>query len=117
MEEHNLGPNGGLVFCMESLLVNFEWLEEKLTQLDTHYIIFDCPGQVLLVKTHTVMICRCLPHYKYLFQGGVVHALYLCAGSDRSSAKETRLSTVQREFDRLVLLQVCHNCHSTLHVF
>jgi hypothetical protein len=46
MEEHNLGPNGGLVFCMESLLVNFDWLEEKLSELDTHYVIFDCPGQV-----------------------------------------------------------------------
>ncbi len=50
MEEHNLGPNGGLVFCMESLLVNFDWLEEKLIELDTHYIIFDCPGQVLQVS-------------------------------------------------------------------
>lgn len=46
MEEHNLGPNGGLVFCMESLLVNIKWLEEQLEKLESNYIIFDCPGQV-----------------------------------------------------------------------
>ena len=47
MEEHSLGPNGGLVFCMESLLVNINWLIDKLNQLESNYIIFDCPGQVI----------------------------------------------------------------------
>jgi len=28
MEEMDLGPNGGLVFCMEYLCENFYWLEE-----------------------------------------------------------------------------------------
>lgn len=46
MEEHKLGPNGGLMYCMEVLLENIAWLEEKLQELDTNYIIFDCPGQV-----------------------------------------------------------------------
>lgn len=53
MEEHQLGPNGGLVYCMEYLLANIEWLEDKLRELDTHYVIFDCPGQVELYTHHT----------------------------------------------------------------
>ena len=46
MEEYQLGPNGGLIYCMEYLLANIEWLEEKLSALQSHYVIFDCPGQV-----------------------------------------------------------------------
>lgn len=30
MEELNLGPNGGLVYCMEYLLDNLDWLIEKI---------------------------------------------------------------------------------------
>jgi len=56
MESMNLGPNGGLIYCMEYLLAHFQWLEDKISALveddrnDTiaHYIIFDCPGQVEL---------------------------------------------------------------------
>ena len=46
MEEHDLGPNGGLVYCMEYLLARADWLEEKLRALGSHYVIIDCPGQV-----------------------------------------------------------------------
>ena len=52
MEEFKLGPNGGLVYCMEYLLENAEWLEERLAALDTSYIIFDFPGQVELYTHH-----------------------------------------------------------------
>lgn len=45
MEEMELGPNGGLVFCMEYLYENFNWLEDELQKLyETDYILFDCPG-------------------------------------------------------------------------
>lgn len=53
MERHKLGPNGGLVYCMEYLQANLDWLEDQLIALDTHYIIFDCPGQVELYTHHT----------------------------------------------------------------
>lgn len=46
MEELNLGPNDGLIYCMEYLYENFEWLEEKIQNLSCKYLIFDCPGQV-----------------------------------------------------------------------
>ena len=52
MEEFDLGPNGGLVYCMEYLLSNFSWLEDKLKQLGSQYVLFDCPGQVSTPSLH-----------------------------------------------------------------
>lgn len=47
MDELELGPNGGLVYCMEYLLNNMDWLKDELDKFDDdEYIIFDCPGQV-----------------------------------------------------------------------
>jgi GTPase SAR1 family protein len=46
MEEQELGPNGSLIYCMEYLLDNIYWLIDRLAKLKSHYIIFDCPGQV-----------------------------------------------------------------------
>lgn len=56
-EELHFGPNGGLVFCMEYLVENSRWLEEKLGDVDDDYIIFDCPGQIELY-THMTVICN-----------------------------------------------------------
>ncbi|KAK4525598.1 hypothetical protein GAYE_SCF15G3507 [Galdieria yellowstonensis] len=55
-EELCLGPNGALVYCMEYLLENFEWLEEILGGLlDNDYVIFDCPGQIELYTHYSFM--------------------------------------------------------------
>ena len=49
MEELGLGPNGGLVYCMEYLLENTDWLEEQLSSFgEDDYLILDCPGQIEL---------------------------------------------------------------------
>eukprot|EP00879_Flechtneria_rotunda_P006034 GHRR01006346.1.p1 GENE.GHRR01006346.1~~GHRR01006346.1.p1 ORF type:complete len:334 (+),score=112.45 GHRR01006346.1:132-1133(+) len=50
MEELKLGPNGGMLYCMEYLQANLDWLKDKLTPLeqDGCYVLFDCPGQVEL---------------------------------------------------------------------
>ncbi|KAM0973352.1 hypothetical protein FF1_016706 [Malus domestica] len=54
MVEHSLGPNGGLVYCMDYLEKNFDWLEAKLKPLmKDHYILFDLPGQVELFFLHS----------------------------------------------------------------
>uniref|UniRef100_A0A8D8RZ27 GPN-loop GTPase 3 n=1 Tax=Cacopsylla melanoneura TaxID=428564 RepID=A0A8D8RZ27_9HEMI len=58
MEDENLqfGPNGGLVFCMEYLMENSDWLKEVIgEELDEDYIILDCPGQIELY-THMNVI-------------------------------------------------------------
>ncbi|CAG8770204.1 1760_t:CDS:2, partial [Acaulospora morrowiae] len=52
MEELRLGPNGGMMYCMEFLEKNFDWLEEKLKALGDDYILFDFPGQVELFTHH-----------------------------------------------------------------
>ncbi|XP_071860051.1 GPN-loop GTPase 3 [Bombus fervidus] len=54
-DELRFGPNGGLVFCMEYLIENSSWLEQKLGDVDDDYIIFDCPGQIELYTHMTVI--------------------------------------------------------------
>lgn len=52
-EELGLGPNGAMIYCMEYLEKNADWLEEALKPLkETHYLIFDCPGQLELFNVH-----------------------------------------------------------------
>ena len=59
-KELNFGPNGGLVFCLEFLLENLEWLERQLdTDVEDDYILFDCPGQIELY-THLPVFRRIL---------------------------------------------------------
>lgn len=53
MDKLNLGPNGGLVYCMEFLEKNLAWLKEKLAPLCGSYLLVDCPGQVELFTHHT----------------------------------------------------------------
>jgi GTPase SAR1 family protein len=50
----SLGPNGGLVYCMENLLENIDWLVDRLRALDKRYLLFDFPGQVELYSHHSV---------------------------------------------------------------
>lgn len=52
MGSDNLGPNGGVLYALEELEHNFEWLEEGLKELGDDYILFDCPGQVELYTHH-----------------------------------------------------------------
>lgn len=63
-EELHYGPNGGLVFCIEYLLENSDWLRNQLCGVgddedeegvadgveepDDDYILFDMPGQIEL---------------------------------------------------------------------
>eukprot|EP00049_Salpingoeca_infusionum_P001143 m.45558 g.45558 ORF g.45558 m.45558 type:complete len:322 (+) comp10887_c0_seq1:1115-2080(+) len=55
MERLELGPNGALVFCMEFIESNMEWLKEKMDVTEGAYFIVDCPGQVELYTHNTVM--------------------------------------------------------------
>lgn len=66
MEKYDLGPNGGLVFCMDSLKANIDWLvneiaallpseDEDITAETFPYFVFDCPGQVELYSHHSVV--------------------------------------------------------------
>lgn len=53
MDTYGLGPNGGMLYCMEYLEENFDWLDEKLKALGKDaYVVFDLPGQVELSTNH-----------------------------------------------------------------
>jgi GPN-loop GTPase len=54
-EELEYGPNGGLVFCLEYLCQNMNWLQEQLGDYEDDYLIIDCPGQVELYTHLPIM--------------------------------------------------------------
>ncbi|KAL5325715.1 hypothetical protein ACEPPN_006845 [Leptodophora sp. 'Broadleaf-Isolate-01'] len=53
MEEDDLGPNGGVLYALEELEHNMDWLEKGLSELGEDYVLFDCPGQVELYTHHS----------------------------------------------------------------
>jgi GTPase SAR1 family protein len=55
MDELEFGPNGGLMYCMEYLADNLDWLREKLGDFEEDYLIIDCPGQIELYTHSSVM--------------------------------------------------------------
>lgn len=50
-----LGPNGGLVYCIEHLAENLDWLQEQMGLYEHAYFLLDCPGQVELYTHHNAM--------------------------------------------------------------
>ncbi|RKP10197.1 GPN-loop GTPase [Thamnocephalis sphaerospora] len=59
MEELHLGPNGGLIYCMEYLLENLDWLDEAVGDYENDYLIIDCPGQIELYTHFPYMRSLC----------------------------------------------------------
>ncbi|MCJ1397755.1 hypothetical protein MMC11_000951 [Xylographa trunciseda] len=53
MEDDQLGPNGAVLYALEELEHNWEWLEQGLKGLGEDYVLFDCPGQVELFTHHS----------------------------------------------------------------
>ena len=54
-EELRLGPNGGLVYAMEYLMENLDWLTERLGTMEDDYILIDTPGQIELISHFDMM--------------------------------------------------------------
>ena len=52
MKDDELGPNGGVLYALEELEADIDWLLERLKRLGEDYILFDCPGQVELFTHH-----------------------------------------------------------------
>ncbi|XP_010282974.1 PREDICTED: GPN-loop GTPase 2 [Phaethon lepturus] len=73
MENLKLGPNGGLIYCMEYLEANFDWLQEKLAVFRGHYYLFDCPGQVELYTHHDALKNIFAQLAKWNFRLAAVH--------------------------------------------
>ena len=46
----------GLVYCMEYLEANIDWLQERIQEsCKGKYVLFDCPGQIELFTHHKCM--------------------------------------------------------------
>ncbi|KAK2518700.1 Gpn2 [Columba guinea] len=73
MENLRLGPNGGLIYCMEYLEANLDWLQEKLAAFRGHYYLFDCPGQVELYTHHDALKNVFAQLAKWNFRLAAVH--------------------------------------------
>ena len=56
MEEDDLGPNGAVLYALEELEQNMDWLEKGLSELGEDYVLFDCPGQVELYTHHSSLL-------------------------------------------------------------
>lgn len=52
MDQYKLGPNGALLYCMEYLEQNYDWLLGQLNGDNSTNYIFDLPGQVELYCHH-----------------------------------------------------------------
>lgn len=67
MEEMGLGPNGGLVFCLEYLAQQLDWLQERVQDFGDDYLLLDCPGQIELYSHLPVMpaLARALAQWGY----------------------------------------------------
>mmetsp|Transcript_33158 Transcript_33158/g.64753 ORF Transcript_33158/g.64753 Transcript_33158/m.64753 type:complete len:251 (+) Transcript_33158:32-784(+) len=63
MDEFSLGPNGGLIFCMEYFMDNLIWFDKEIEFSDKKNLIFDLPGQIELY-THCNLIRDLANHLK-----------------------------------------------------
>ncbi|KAJ3125962.1 GPN-loop GTPase 2 [Physocladia obscura] len=85
IQEYGFGPNGGLIYCMEYLEKNMDWLLGRLEGLKGKYLIFDCPGQVELYTHNNAMrnILRILE--KHDFRLCIVHMVdaHLCTDAPK----------------------------------
>ncbi|KAL5112013.1 GPN-loop GTPase 3 [Taenia crassiceps] len=77
-EELNLGPNGGLIFCMEYLCQNLNWVDEALGEDELDYILFDCPGQIELYS-HLSVFPRLIEYLQQKWDFRVVSVFILDA--------------------------------------
>ncbi|KAF7507761.1 hypothetical protein GJ744_010062 [Endocarpon pusillum] len=76
MSNDELGPNGAVLYALEELEENMEWLEDGLKKLgEDEYILFDCPGQVELFTHHNSLRKMFLKIQKMGFRLVVIHLI------------------------------------------
>lgn len=111
MEFVKLGPNGGLVYCMEYLEKNMDWLKQELEKLGKKYLLFDLPGQVELYTHHNSVrnIVAQLQKWDYrLVAVHLVDSHYCSDASKFISVLLTSLSTMlQLELPHVNVLSKC----------
>ena len=77
MEELGLGPNGGLIYCMEYLVNNLDWLQDQLENFDDdEYLMLDCPGQLELY-THVPLMNHVIDRIRMWGYGANMMSVFL----------------------------------------
>lgn len=102
-QDAGLGPNGGLVYAMEYVAANLDWLEERLRPLLTSgtYLLVDCPGQVELFNVHDAL-------FKVVsFLTDNLHIRCVVAGSEPSMVLTAPPSTGRRATHVYTALPLC----------
>lgn len=97
MQHIKLGPNGGLIYCMEFLEKKVDWLLEELHKFKDCYLLFDCPGQVELYTHHKSVQKIVSVLVKSGFMLAAVHLVdshYCCDPAKFVSVLLTSLSTM-----------------------
>lgn len=72
MENCHLGPNGALIYCMEFIEKNLDWLFTQIAKFSDHYFIFDLPGQVNSIYTYVSSSCVLIIHVNHA--DGIIHS-------------------------------------------
>ncbi|WAR00353.1 GPN2-like protein [Mya arenaria] len=111
MDTLKLGPNGGLVYCMEYLEQNMSWLEEELARVKGRYLLIDCPGQVELYTHNTAVhniVQRLIKMDIRLVAVHLVDSHYCSDASKFISVLLTSLTTMlQMELPHVNVLSKC----------
>lgn len=114
MEELGLGPNGGLIYCMEYLLENMDWLDDELNKFDDdEYLLLDCPGQIELY-THVPIMKRIVEqmsswgHLSRIASVFIVDATFVCDSPKFISGSLLSLSAmISLELPHVNVLSKC----------
>lgn len=111
MDATKLGPNGGLIYCMEYLEKNIDWLQSELAKQKGKYLLFDFPGQVELYTHYKCVrnILAQLQKWDYrLVSVHLVDSHYCSDASKFISVLLTSLSTMlQLELPHVNVLSKC----------
>ena len=74
MENCDLGPNGALVYSMEFLEKNLDWLFVEIAKFPDHYFFFDFPGQVNHIIVIWSYYCNLVSWLIVLTSDWIVHS-------------------------------------------
>lgn len=105
MDELDLGPNGGLMYCFEFLMQNLDWFDEEIGNYEDEYLIFDCPGQIELY-THMPVVPTLVKHMQNQLNFSVCCVYLLEASFILDRAKY--FSGVLSAMSAMILLETPH---------
>lgn len=125
--KYNLGPNGSLLYCMEFIEHNIQWLINKIqqcisnnksntyylnkyNQLSPPYILIDMPGQIELYTHHRSLynIIHNTQLWSQLSSGGVSYTCIHCCDSTYINDITQYISMTLLALNAMVAMELPH---------